>query len=88
MFLFFPFSAGDSGLKFFESAQDSMGFRSQVVNPGKRTWALRQVTRKLLVNFFGEIHGNLKGMMVINNPLIRPYFLGVGGHWGGTLRFP
>ena len=27
-------------------------------------------------------------MMVVNNPLIRPYFLGGGGDWGDTLRFP
>ena len=27
-----------------------------------------------------------QGIMVVNNPLIMPYFLG-GGHWGGTLRF-
>ena len=24
---------------------------------------------------------------VVNNPLIRPYFLRGGWHWGGTLRF-
>ena len=36
------------------------------------------------------IVGLIKGQLVVNNPLIRSYFLG-GGHWGGiggTLRFP
>ena len=34
-----------------------------------------------------EIYPPNKGMMVVNNPLLRPYFLG-GCHWGITLRFP
>ena len=37
-------------------------------------------------NLLGDYYGTM--MMMINNPLIRPYFLWETWHWGGAFRFP